>query len=109
MQTWTLKGDEISAQHSWNWHSWLIEVRHDRYPQDPEAVQILSEAWGWLQAKCLIAWTFDQSSTEAFTITRRGHEFLRQGTRWLRLWSASTSTSSPTRVHHPATVPARRL
>lgn len=98
MQNWTLKGDEvralpldelalrvlISAQHSWNWRSWLLEVRQDHYPREPEIVQILSEAWGWLQAKCLIAWTFDQSSTEAFTTTRRGQEFLRQGTRWLR-------------------------
>ncbi|MEV1333154.1 TIGR02391 family protein [Micromonospora costi] len=98
IQSWTLKGDEIralpldelalrvlaSAQQSWNWRTWLLEARQEHYPREPEVVQILSEAWGWLQAKCLIAWTFDQSANEAFTITRRGHEFLRQGTRWLR-------------------------
>ncbi|BCL14616.1 hypothetical protein GCM10017556_23550 [Micromonospora sagamiensis] len=47
-------------------------------------IQILAEAWGWLQAKCLIAWSFEDDSDHGFKITRRGHEFLRQGTRWLR-------------------------
>lgn len=95
---WTLTGDEVralpldelalrvltSAPQSGNWRSWLLQAHRDHYPRDPDTIQILSEAWGWLHTKCLIAWTFDQSPTQAFTTTRRGHEFLRQGARWLR-------------------------
>ncbi len=98
MHGWTLTGDEVralpldelalrvltSAQHSWNWRNWLLEVRQGRYSREPEVVQVLAEAWGWLQAKCLIAWAVDQDSFGAFTTTRRGHEFLRRGARWLR-------------------------
>ncbi|MEV4830627.1 TIGR02391 family protein [Micromonospora sp. NPDC049257] len=98
MQNWTLTADEVralpldelalrvlaSAQDAWNWRNWLLEVRQDHYPRDPETVQLLAEAWGWLQAKCLIAWTVDQSAAEAFTTTRRGREFLRHGAHWLQ-------------------------
>jgi len=44
----------------------------------------LSEAWAWLGNRGLIVSNVNQSATEAFLISRLGHEVLEKGLVWLR-------------------------
>jgi uncharacterized protein (TIGR02391 family) len=98
-QNWTLGTDEVVAlpldelalrvlrdaheNEAWNWYNWLNSARQG-YGRQRDVVQALSEAWGWLQNRGLIAWNPEQSSPQAFFITRRGHAVLREGLAWLR-------------------------
>ncbi|KUL31410.1 hypothetical protein ADL15_21970 [Actinoplanes awajinensis subsp. mycoplanecinus] len=44
----------------------------------------LSEAWGWIENRGLIAWDLGQDTTGAFLISRKGHQFLNDGLNWLK-------------------------
>ncbi|MFF5085358.1 TIGR02391 family protein [Actinoplanes sp. NPDC000266] len=74
---------DADATNAWNWRSWLIETR-SRYGNRRDALLALSEAWGWLETRGLIALDPDQSADKAFVISRKGRQFLREGLPWLR-------------------------
>jgi len=92
---WTLTADEVLglpidelalavlrdaiANNEWNSRNWLLTARQQAYPQDPQALKALAEAWGWLYAKGLVATSPDQSASDAMFVTRRGHQVARDG------------------------------
>lgn len=98
-QPWELTAEEILAlpldelalhvlkdacdKNTWHWKNWLINAKV-RLPDQPDALRALSEAWGWLINRGLVAGDPDQNSSEAIFISRRGRELLARGTRWLR-------------------------
>lgn len=67
----------------WNWRNWLLGARRWLAGHEP-ALQALSEAWGWLSNRGLIAASPSQDSSAAFIISRRGRELLDCGLSWLR-------------------------
>lgn len=74
---------DAAAQGTWNWRNWLLSARRN-YPQRPDALQALAEAWSWLHTHGLISWSFNQDSDAAFSISRHGHQVLETGLTWLR-------------------------
>lgn len=75
---------DVDQNPEWNWHNWMIKA-DSRYRQHhPAALHAFSEGWGWLHAKGLVAWDPGQSSDNAFVISRRGRQVLKEGLRWLR-------------------------
>ena len=99
MRDWTLEADEVlalpldelalmvlqdaDADREWNWQNWLNSARRG-YGQRADALQALSEAWGWLQSHDLIAWKVSQSAPGSFEITRLGRKVLDEGLPLLR-------------------------
>ena len=100
MLPWTLTADETlslpldelalsvlrdaHANEEWNYRNWLMKARRHAYPDRSDALAACAEAWGWLQAKGLIAFDPHQSSSEAFIISRRGLQLLKEGLTWLK-------------------------
>lgn len=68
----------------WNWQNWLLAARHHHYQSDRQALQALSEAWGWLLNRGLIAWDAMQSHWAAVFVSRQGHLALERGLPWIR-------------------------
>lgn len=97
---WTLEAGEVVAlplddlalrvlrdardNDEWNSHNWILLAAKGGYRDRPDAVRALAEAWAWLRNRNLIARNPDQSAPDSFFITRRGHEVLDRGLRWLR-------------------------
>lgn len=100
MAEWTLEADEVLAlpldelalrvladfrdNAEWNWRNWLLSARQHGYPNRPDAVQALAEAWAWILNHGLVVTDIAQSSAEAVLVSRRGEAFLEHGTSWLR-------------------------
>lgn len=100
MVDWTLSADEVVAlpldelalrvladyvaNDEWNWRNWMGRAAQVAYPSRPDANFALSEAWGWLQAKGLVAWNPKQDSREAVLVTRLGQKVLDTGVAYLR-------------------------
>lgn len=95
---WTLTADEVvglpiddlalrvlrdARDKEWNYRNWLLGAQQDYRPRR-DAVQALSEAWGWLVNHGLVAVDINQGSSEAFFISRQGHEALERGLPWVR-------------------------
>jgi uncharacterized protein (TIGR02391 family) len=74
---------DVDQNPEWNWHNWMGRA-HNRYTQHLAAEQAFSEGWGWLHARGLVAWDPRQSSDNAFIISRRGRQVLKEGPQWLR-------------------------
>ncbi|MFG2954326.1 TIGR02391 family protein [Streptomyces sp. NPDC048291] len=97
---WTLTADDVVAlpiddlalrvlrdarqNNEWNYRNWLLSAKQHGYRGRQDAVQALSEAWGWLINRGLVAPDVDQSANEAFFISRQGHEALTRGLPWIR-------------------------
>ena len=75
---------DFKATGGWNWRNWLVEREQGVYQGRPDALRALSEAWGWIIARGLVARTISQSSAEAVTVSRLGEEVLRRGAPYLR-------------------------
>lgn len=98
-QSWDLTVDEVKAlpiddlalrvlkdardTNEWNWHNWLLLAKI-HYGQDVGALRALSEAWGWLFNRGLVAWNPTQSSAQAVFVTRQGDLALERGLPWIR-------------------------
>jgi hypothetical protein len=63
---------DAHANQEWNYRNWLLKAQQNAYPDRPDALLACAEAWGWLQAKGLIAPDPLKGSSEAFVISRRG-------------------------------------
>lgn len=97
---WELEADDVVAlplddlalrvlvdardNNEWNWLNWLKMAQTHGDPGRRDAVLALSEAWAWLLNRGLVVRNPDQSSAEAFVISRQGHEALERGLPWLR-------------------------
>lgn len=68
----------------WNWQNWLLGAKSRGYPERPDAVSALSEAWAWLQNRGLIAWNHTQTAPASFVISRQGKDALTHGLPWIR-------------------------
>lgn len=75
---------DYKTTNEWNWHNWMNHATTIAYSTRPDAFTALSEAWGWLHAKGLVAWNPKQSSEHAVVVSRRGEEVLRSGLGYLR-------------------------
>lgn len=67
----------------WNWRNWLL-LANSGYGGRTDVLLALSEAWAWISNRGLIVSNVNQSATEAFLISRLGHEVLEKGLVWLR-------------------------
>jgi hypothetical protein len=91
---WTLSADEVVslpidelaiallhdvlATNKWNSSNWMLTAR-SAYSGRPDAVNALSEAWGWLYAKSLVAPALEKQTLGAMFVTRRGREAVENG------------------------------
>lgn len=97
---WKLSADEVCAlpiddlalrvlrdardNDEWNYRNWLLSAQQYGYQGRKATVQALSEAWGWLINRGLVARDINQSASEAIFVTRQGHEALSRGLPWVR-------------------------
>jgi uncharacterized protein (TIGR02391 family) len=91
---WTLSADEVFslpidelaisllhdvlATNEWNSSDWMLTAR-SAYSARPDAVNVLSEAWGWLYAKSLVAPALEKQTLGAMFVTRRGRQAVKNG------------------------------
>jgi hypothetical protein len=68
---------DLVATREGNSYNYLNSARHARHPEN--VLQAISEAFGWLWARCLIAQAPAQTDANAIFVTRAGHDALRQG------------------------------
>ncbi len=68
---------DYRGQAGWNKRNWLLE--NEGQPRSAPRSRILAEAWGWLEAKCLVAWDPSQDAPDSRFITRRGLQVLERG------------------------------
>lgn len=99
MQDWTLDADVVGAlpvddlalrvlddaraNNEWNWRNWLL-LAQQSYGRGTAAMLALTEAWAWLVNRGLVVTDVNQTTAEAFLISRQGHEALERGLPWLR-------------------------
>lgn len=98
--SWDLTAEEVKAlpiddlalrvlkdareTNEWNWYNWLNAKRIHHYQSDREALNTLSEAWGWLLNRGLIVQNGLEHSYAAVFVSRQGHLLLERGLPWIR-------------------------
>jgi uncharacterized protein (TIGR02391 family) len=75
--------DDARVNGEWNWRNWLL-LAQQSYAKGSQAMLALTEAWTWLVNRGLVVPDVNQSSSQAFIISRAGHEALERGLPWLR-------------------------
>lgn len=63
----------------WNRDNWIKESQQWGTAKGAEVSKALAEGWAWLESRGLVAWDPEQSSPNAYFVTRLGHEALEQG------------------------------
>ncbi len=66
--------ENFSSSDSWNRRNWLLGA--ESLLERGEHISALSEAWAWLEARCLVACDHKQSSSDAIFVTRAGKKAL---------------------------------
>lgn len=68
--------ENYAHSNSWSRHNWMIGVQNDlgRGPH----IQVLAEAWAWLEARALVVPNPDQTATDARIVTRAGKRAIQQ-------------------------------
>ena len=69
--------ENYSAEQGWNRHNWMLDAERalGRGPH----MNVLAEAWSWLEAHSLVAPDPNQSSSDARIVTRAGKRAIKQG------------------------------
>lgn len=70
---------DFRESEGWNRDSWVKESQQWGSVRSPKMTRALAEAWAWLEARGLVAWNPEQSSPNAYFITRLGFEALEHG------------------------------
>ncbi|WP_236015092.1 TIGR02391 family protein [Geomonas anaerohicana] len=69
--------ENYATTNGWSRHNWLIRAK-DVVGRGPH-LNALAEAWAWLEARCLVAPTPDETSTAARIVTRAGRRAIQKG------------------------------
>jgi uncharacterized protein (TIGR02391 family) len=70
---------DFKAGNGWNRDSWIKESQQWGSAKSHAMSRALAEAWAWLEARGLVAWNPEQTSPNAYFVTRLGEEALETG------------------------------
>jgi uncharacterized protein (TIGR02391 family) len=70
---------DVAENQEWNVQNWLQLARQLAYPNRPDVLRALAEAWDWLRMHGLIARDPSQSAPDAFFVTRLGDQAVADG------------------------------
>lgn len=63
----------------WNWQNWMRGAEQNGTATDREISGALSEGWGWLMTHGLVVPDASQHSSDAYRISRLGHQTMEHG------------------------------
>lgn len=70
---------DFKAVDGWNRHNWLAESQHYGTASDVAIAAALSEGWGWLVSHGLVVRDPQQTSADAYRVSRLGEQTLQHG------------------------------